>query len=210
MLEIFAYAFGIMYTPGPANLLSLNAGLKAQTPSALRFCCGIASAMFLLFLLFGYFGSLLIKPSYQLLISLAGCLYISYLALRITLASIRQIKQNICKVPQKNFDDQEGMLSYKAGLCLQLLNPKAFIAILPIVTVQFPNAGISGSAIVIYSLLLSCLAFGAPLSYVLMGSHCRRLVQGTPWLSYINLSMAALLFYTAFGIFYQHVLAQWV
>jgi len=63
MVEIFAYAFGIMYTPGPVNLLSLNAGLNDEVSSALRFCVGVGLAMLLLFLLFGYTGAWLAVPT---------------------------------------------------------------------------------------------------------------------------------------------------
>ncbi len=37
MADIFAYAIGIMYTPGPINLLGLSSGLNKQTRSHLGF-----------------------------------------------------------------------------------------------------------------------------------------------------------------------------
>ena len=64
MLEIFIYAFSIIYTPGPVNLLSLNAGLKGHAMASARFCVGVGCAMLLLFLAFGYTGVWLIEPSY--------------------------------------------------------------------------------------------------------------------------------------------------
>ena len=35
MLAIIAYALGVMYTPGPVNLLGLNVGINGQGKQAL-------------------------------------------------------------------------------------------------------------------------------------------------------------------------------
>ena len=146
MVEIFAYAFGIMYTPGPVNLLSLNAGLNDEVSSALRFCVGVGLAMLLLFLLFGYTGAWLVNPSYQLLISLAGSAYIAYLAWQIAKSSLTaQVS-----VDYEDTLDKAGKLNLKSGLFMQLLNPKSFVAILPIATIQFPQAQITGMSIGIW------------------------------------------------------------
>jgi len=205
MVEIVTYAFGIMYTPGPANLLSLNAGLNGHISSALRFCLGIACAMLLLFLLFGYTGAWLVIPSYQLVISCIGSLYIAYLAYKIARASINPAST-------ESFDRKEAgdnKLNFKSGLIMQLLNPKAFVAILPIATVQFPAAQISGSSILLWSLLLSSLAFGAPSSYLMMGARLGKLIRHPRYFRFLNLSMALLLLYVAGDIAYSHVYLKW-
>lgn len=201
MVEIVVYAIGIMYTPGPANLLSLNAGLNGRISSTLRFCLGVACAMLLLFLLFGYTGGWLVSPRYQWLISCAGSLYIAYLACKIAWASIGS--SAVEPVVQEGVADSN--LSFQTGLFMQLLNPKAFIAILPIVTVQFPAAQISGSSILVWSLLLSCLAFGAPSSYMMMGARLGKLIRHPGYFRLLNLAMASLLLYVAADIAYNHV-----
>jgi len=192
MVEILAYAFGIMYTPGPVNLLSLNSGL--QTRLQLRFCAGVGCAMLLLFLCFGYAGAWLVSPQYQPIISLLGVSYIAYLAFKIFRASVNVSAH--C-VPT---------LSFKAGFWMQLLNPKAPVAILPIVTVQFPAAEISGIAISGWSLLLSMMAAGAPTSYMLAGRHLSRFIHHPRWFRALNMLMAFLLLYVAGDIFLNHVL----
>lgn len=203
MVEILAYAFGIMYTPGPANLLSMNAGLNGHLRSTIAFCLGVASAMLLLFILFGYTGAWLVGPRYQLLISCLGSMYIMYLAYKIGWASIRT------PVAEAVEQTSTHRLNYKAGLIMQLLNPKAFVAILPIVTVQFPEAQISGEAIIVWSLLLSCMAFGAPASYLLMGAHLGKRIREPRYFRVLNLCMAALLLYVAGDIAYNHVYLKW-
>lgn len=206
MVEILVYAFGIMYTPGPSNLLSLNAGLNGYIRSTLRFCLGVASAMLLLFLLFGYAGEWLLNPSYQLLISCIGSLYIAYLAFKIAWASMQP---NSAEAMEQS-KVKESELGFKTGLVVQLLNPKSFVAIFPIVTVQFPAAQISGEAILVWSLILSGMALGAPVSYLLMGSRLRILIRHPYYFRLLNFCMALLLFYVAGDIAYSHAYLKWV
>lgn len=211
MVEILVYAFGIMYTPGPANLLSLNAGFNGEIRNTLQFCMGVACAMFLLFLLFGYTGALMVKPSSQLIISLCGSLYIAYLAFKIARESkgmSEELKTGQVVTRQEETQKNQAVtknIGFRSGLMLQLLNPKAFVAILPIVSVQFPAAQISGASILTWSLLLACLAFGAPCSYLLMGSRLRKLIIQPRYVRLLNIAMAPLLLYVAVEIAYSQV-----
>ncbi|OUS28115.1 transporter ['Osedax' symbiont bacterium Rs2_46_30_T18] len=204
MVEILAYALGIMYSPGPLNLLSLNAGLNGQIRSTLRFCIGVGCGMLLLFLLFGYTGAWLVNPRFQLLISTIGSLYIAYLAYKIGWSSIRSAPSG--SVEQT--DTTIGKLNFKSGFTMQLLNPKSFIVILPIVTVQFPAAQISGGSIILWSLLLSSMAFGAPSSYLLMGARLGKLIRQPRFFRLLNVAMSLLLFYVAADIGYNYVYLQ--
>ncbi len=200
MVEILAYAFGIMYTPGPVNLLSLNQGLNGQL--RLNFCIGVGCAMLLLFVLFGYTGTLLVSEQYQILISIAGCLYIFYLAYKIARANI-MISQDPEEVTKA-----EDTLTFRSGLLMQLLNPKAPVAILPIATVQFPAAGISGNIIMVWSVILATMAFGAPSVYMLMGKHLSRFITRPQSFRLLNSAMALLLFYVAGDIAWNHVMIK--
>lgn len=193
MVEIILYAFGIMYTPGPVNLLSLNAGINNHMAKPVAFCLGVGAAMLVLFLLFGYTGSWLISPAWQLPASLLGCFYISYLAWKIGHSSPKGNSLSEAKTKVTSF-------GFKSGFLMQLLNPKAPVAILPIVTVQFPAAQISGLAITYWSVILAAMAFGAPGSYLLMGKRMRRYVSDYRYLRALNLGMALLLLYVAFEI----------
>lgn len=198
MVEILAYAFGIMYTPGPVNLLSLNTGLNAQT--RLKFCIGVGCAMLLLFVLFGYTGAWLLSPEYQMVISVLGCIYIAYLAFQIARVNV--------KVQARS--QPAATLTFRTGLLMQLLNPKAPIAILPITTVQFPAAEISGISILFWSLVLATMAFGAPTVYMLMGRYLNGWISKPSYFRMLNLAMAVLLFYVAGDIAYSHVLQAWI
>ncbi|MCT7656369.1 LysE family transporter [Oceanimonas sp. NS1] len=99
--------------------------------------------------MFGYSGALL-PVAFQAVIGLFGGLYILWLALKIGKTAIQST------TPAKADDAKVGQaaLSFRSGLLMQLCNPKAPVAILPIVTVQFPAVGISGAGIALWSVLL--------------------------------------------------------
>ncbi|MBD56947.1 LysE family transporter [uncultured Pseudoalteromonas sp.] len=195
MADIFAYAIGIMYTPGPINLLGLSSGLNKQTRSHLGFFIGVGSAMFILFVLLGYLGLQVINPQFLPYVSLIGCGYILYIAWKVAKAKV-----------QVNDTSADASLSFFDGLFMQLLNPKALVATLPIATIQFPSADITGAAIVFWSLILAILAFGAPTSYSLAGLVLGKQVSRPGVFNVFNKLMAVLLVYVALMIAYEHVL----
>ncbi|MEZ7186396.1 LysE family transporter [uncultured Pseudoalteromonas sp.] len=195
MADIFAYAIGIMYTPGPINLLGLSSGLNKQTRSHLGFFIGVGSAMFILFVLLGYLGLQVINPQFLPYVSLIGCGYILYIAWKVAKAKV-----------QVNDTSADASLSFFNGLFMQLLNPKALVATLPIATIQFPSADITGAAIVFWSLILAILAFGAPTSYSLAGLMLGKQVSRPGVFNVFNKLMAVLLVYVALMIAYEHVL----
>lgn len=195
MADIFAYAIGIMYTPGPINLLGLSSGLNKQTRSHLGFFIGVGSAMFILFVLLGYLGLQVINPQFLPYVSLIGCGYILYIAWKVAKAKV-----------QVNDTSADASLSFFDGLFMQLLNPKALVATLPIATIQFPSADITGAAIVFWSIILAILAFGAPTSYSLAGLMLGRQVSRPGVFNVFNKLMAILLVYVALMIAYEHVL----
>ena len=107
---------------------------------------------------------------------------------------------------QVNDASADASLSFFDGLFMQLLNPKALVATLPIATIQFPSADITGAAIVFWSIILAILAFGAPTSYSLAGLMLGRQVSRPGVFNVFNKLMAILLVYVALMIAYEHVL----
>lgn len=194
-MEIVAYALGVMYTPGPVNLLGLNAGFNGQARTSLGFFIGVGLAMLTLFLLFGWAGAAWVRGDMLAVVGVAGCGYILYLAIKIARSSIDMDK--VRQAPR--------MLQFRDGLIMQLCNPKAMIATLPIATIQFPAAGIHGMSLLFWSLGLAALAFGAPGSYALMGAVVGKRLENPRLLKGFNLAMAALLVWVAISIGYEHV-----
>jgi threonine/homoserine/homoserine lactone efflux protein len=195
MLEIFAYAIGIMYTPGPINLLGLHSGMNGKAREYTGFCLGVASAMFILFILLSFLGEQIIYPALLPYISLIGCSYILYIAWKVIRASVK------VSVTTK----QVAILSFWDGLTMQLLNPKGLVATLPISTIQFPAAGVSGGAIFFWSFVLAVLAFGAPKSYSIVGMIMGKKIENPAYFKMFNLLMSGILVFVAMSIGYEHV-----
>jgi len=195
MLTILTYAFGIMYTPGPANLLGIHCGLNDKVNAHIGFFIGIGCAMFILFSALGFLGNSFTNPILLPYISLLGCCYIVYIAWK-----VKGSRVNVSSTPSEN-----KVLSIWDGLFMQLLNPKALLATLPIATIQFPAENIQGNSIVIWSIGLSILAFGAPLSYSLIGLLIGKKLNNPIYFKRFNLFMSVLLVSVAINIGYEYV-----
>lgn len=195
MLTIITYAFGIMYTPGPVNLLGIHSGINGKVTDHIGFFIGIACAMFILFVTLGFLGNTFINPEFIPYMSLLGCCYILYIAWKI-------MRVRVSVNPSSG---EDRVLSIWDGLFMQLLNPKGLIATLPIATIQFPSEGIQGSAIVIWSIGLSVMAFGAPFSYSLIGLLIGKKLNNPNYFKIFNIFMAMLLVTVAINICYEYV-----
>lgn len=195
MLEIFLFALATMYSPGPVNMLALFSGITHYGWRILRFCAGVGVAMALLFLVTGYVGRSVMTPTLQGIAALLGSAYIAYLALKIFRASFQA---TMTQPSQRN-------LTFVSGFLMQLTNPKAMIAVLPIVTIQFPKAHIDGMGILVAALLLGVMAGGAPTSYFSAGHSLKQAVLNPKVLSTIQRGMALLLLLVA-GQFVYHAI----
>ncbi|WP_027252499.1 LysE family translocator [Photobacterium halotolerans] len=195
MLEIWLYAFSIMYSPGPVNLLSFNTGLNNKTNKNTGFFMGVSFAMLILFLSLSFLSHSVVHETIIPYISILGCTYMLFLSWKL-FTSGRQLENTSVALSDLKFRD---------GLMLQLLNPKGFIACLPIVTIQFPAQNISGLQALIFSIALSVFAFGAPLSYSLTGRLIGQRVNSSAFFKKFQLFMAILLAYVAMKIAYTHI-----
>ncbi|WP_288461949.1 LysE family transporter [uncultured Pseudomonas sp.] len=168
-MEIVLYAFSVIYSPGPGNALGLNAGLRGQARRALGFYAGVGCAMLVLFLALGYAGAVVVSGALLPWLALLGGGYCLYLGYRIARAA----------PPTAEGEGAATRLTFASGLLIQGLNPKAWLAVLPIATVMFPAAQVTGGKIALWSLPLALSACGAPASYALLGALLGRyLVRG--------------------------------
>lgn len=194
MLSMILYAFGIMYTPGPINLLGMNLGINKKFKQSKGYFAGVGSSMLILFLLYGYTGEKIIKKEYLLYISIIGSAYILYLAVKLFKSNTKIAKPGDVK-----------LISYKEGLLMQLMNPKATLATLPIATIHFPANQITGIEILLISIILAMMAAGAPIAYSFLGERFSNVVRKESVLHTFNIGMAVLLAYVAVSIFWDHV-----
>ena len=200
-MDIFLYAFSVMYSPGPVNLMGLNAGLTGKLRRSTGFYIGVGSAMLLMFVLFGYTGEAIISQAALPYISLLGGFYTLYLAYQVFTA--RTVVEEASHAPHKT-------LTFWNGLVIQLLNPKGIVAVLPITSVMLPAAHITGASIFGVSALLGLAAVGAPWVYALLGALLGRRISGAAAFTWFNRSMGLALAACAwfmFHAFYMHVIS---
>ena len=197
-MDIFLYAFSVMYSPGPVNFMGLNAGLTGQFRRSTGFFIGVGCAMMLLFVVFGYTGEAIISQAALPYISLIGGVYTLYLAYQVFTAST---VVDETRAPAKT-------LTFWNGLVIQLLNPKGIIAVLPITSVMLPAAHITGVSIAAVSAVLAFGAFGAPWIYALLGAVLGRRINGASAFTLFNRCMGtalAVCAYFMFHAFYAHL-----
>ncbi|AUG08435.1 LysE family translocator [Pseudomonas sp. S09G 359] len=198
-MDIFLYAFSVMYSPGPVNLMGLNAGLTGKLRRSSGFYLGVGCAMLLMFVLFGYTGEAIISQAALPYISLVGGVYTLYLAYQVFTA--RTEVEESAGGPSKT-------LTFWNGLVIQLLNPKGIVAVLPITSVMLPAAHITGASIFVVSALLGLGAVGAPWVYAVLGAMLGRRINGAAAFTWFNRGMGLALAgcaYFMFHAFYLHL-----
>ena len=196
-MEIALYAFGVMYSPGPVNVLALNGGLNGRGRALAGYCIGVGTGMFCAFLVLGYIGEAVVRQSLLPYLAALGSAYILYLAWHLYTADV------------STAGDESGgtRLRFREGYLLQLLNPKGFVLILPVVTVMFPAAGITGIDIALYAGLIALGAIGAPASYAIAGALTGRRIRNARYLKAFNRIMALALVLVACSIAYDFFFA---
>jgi threonine/homoserine/homoserine lactone efflux protein len=193
MLQMLLYGIGIMYTPGPINIMGLTLGLNKKFKNSIGFFIGVGIAMFILFFIYGYTGEKFIKKDYLIYPSIIGGIYIFYLAIKV-------LKEDV------DIDDKlKKPLTLKDGFIMQIVNPKASLAALPIATINFPANNINGIKIIIMSVVFGLLVIGAPSVYCVFGQFFSDLIKRKKILLIFNKIMGAILLYVAFSIFKDHV-----
>lgn len=182
-MEIFLYTVSVMYSPGPVNFMGLNAGLTGQMSKTIKFFLGVGCSMLTLFLVFGYIGEAVVPHDYLHYIALVGAIYTFYLAYKMLTSEIH-VDTDTSEIKS---------LSFYNGFWIQTLNPKAILVILPVTTIMFPAAHITGNMIFIISLLISLGAAGAPLLYSYAGSILGKRISNKSWFNRLNKMMGIML-----------------
>lgn len=202
-MEIFLYAFSVMYSPGPVNVMGLNAGLTGQFRRTVGFFIGVGCAMFALFLVFGYTGEALISRSVLPYLALIGGLYTLYLAYKVFTSKV--------VLPGKTEETQQAdkPLTFWNGFLIQALNPKGMMVVLPITTVMFPAAHVTGISIVVVSTMIALGGAGAPGIYSLLGAVLGKRITKESYFNFFNRLMGiALAICAAFMLYDFYVHAQ--
>ncbi|MFJ2362685.1 LysE family translocator [Pseudomonas sp. NPDC087697] len=200
-MEIFLYAFSVMYSPGPVNFMALNAGLTGRFRRSLGFFVGVGCALLVLFILFGYTGEAIISQAALPYISLVGGIYTLYLAYQVYTATtaVPGEANEQSAAPQQT-------LTFWNGFLIQLLNPKGIMVVLPITSVMLPASHITGASIAMVSALLAIAGGGAPGVYLLLGAILGRRITRESWFTVFNRLMGLALVVCAYFMFHEFYL----
>lgn len=192
-MEIFLYTLSVMYSPGPVNFMGLNAGLTGQFKKTIYFFMGVGSTMLMLFMIFGYIGAAIIPQNALHYIALFGALYTFYLSYQMLKTDI-----DICDETA-----EVQTLSFWNGFWIQALNPKGILVILPVTTIMYPTAHITGIHIFLVSLLISIGAAGAPCLYSWAGTVLGKKIKNKLWFNRINKAMGMMLIISGIFMLYD-------
>ncbi|WP_035362519.1 LysE family translocator [Acinetobacter calcoaceticus] len=192
-MEIFLYTLSVMYSPGPVNFMGLNSGLTGQFKKTIYFFMGVGCAMLMLFMIFGYAGAAIIPQKALHYIALLGACYTFYLAFQMLKADI-----------EINYETAEVQaLSFWNGFWIQALNPKGILVILPVTTIMYPTAHITGIHIFLVSLLISIGAAGAPCLYSWAGAVLGKKIKNKIWFNRLNKAMGMMLIISGIFMLYD-------
>ena len=136
------------------------------------------------------------SPEFLPIIGLVGCAYILYLAIGILRSHINtgdEVRDKVLK------------LKFRDGFIVQVFNPKAMLALVPITTVQLPAAGVTGIGIFFTACAIGILAMWAPGSYSYIGEISRHKMNIKKYLNVINKFTGVLLIFAAVAMFYGSV-----
>lgn len=192
-MEIFLYTLSVMYSPGPVNFMGLNSGLHGKFKQTLGFFVGVGCAVLFLFLTLGYLGEAIIPKSWLHYIALPGATYTFYMAFKMLNSNVESTNQT------------GQQLTFLNGFLIQLFNPKGILLILPVTTIMYPAAQITGAMIFVVSLIISIGASGAPLVYALAGSLLGNKISDPKWFNYLNKFMAIMLIVTGLSMLWDFI-----
>lgn len=195
MLGVILFCIGVMYTPGPVNILSLNCGMQRGPATHVPFCLGVGTALAFWFTLVGYAGAAVVGSGVLPIIAGLGTCFILYLGWKVVTSD----------VSLRRAEEPVAALDFKDGLLMQLLNPKAFMVVLPVTTILFPAVGIGGAAVAGWALGLGVLSVGAPLTYAAIGAMVSRRIENARYFRWLNFVMGVMLFLVAGDMAYEHV-----
>jgi len=194
LLATLAFIIPMCFTPGPNNVLCAahgsQHGLKGTMPLILGMAVGWSSLG-----LFVGAATVFIEENKELfqLLTYVGAAYIAYLAYKVATSS-----------PIDTEHEQADRLGFRTGMVLQVVNGKAWIHFLVLMTAF---GGLFGTGFAAKSLLvLLNLTFGLPavITWAAFGTLLRRVFSTEQSAKNLNMAMGAALFTVAIWIALPH------
>ncbi|CAK7014467.1 LysE family transporter [uncultured Phascolarctobacterium sp.] len=190
-LSFFTYTIITAVTPGPNNILALNATGRAGLKQSKNILLGIYSGFTCIMLICGLFSATLsvLLPGIMLYLKYIGATYIIWLAWHVAVSTPPDIS------------GQSLEQSFWRGFWLQFVNVKIILygitAFTGFILPYYQNPFSIGAFI----LLLSLIGNGATHLWAIAGAALSTFL-GRHW-RIANISMSCLLLFSAFNLFYE-------
>ena len=188
LFSFISYVFVVTFTPGPNNIMSMINATQYGYKKTLRFMLGVFTGFFVLLLVSSFSNLLLLQyiPKIKPYMKVAGGLYMLYLAISI----LKPKKESVDKVGKAG--------TFQTGVLLQLVNVKAILYCITVIsTFIIPNFQ-STIMLIIFSFLLALTGFVSINCWALFGSFFNKYIN--KYEKTFNIAMALLLTYSALMI----------
>ncbi len=189
LIPFLSYVFVVTFTPGPNNIMSMVNANKFGYKNTLRFMSGVFLGFVMIMLLCSYFNLFLynIMPKIQILMSILGALFMTYLALKIMFSS--------SSTQQKK---EKRLNSFSTGVAMQFVNIKVILYGITVISNFIIPYYKSNIALFLFSIFLAFVALVSTSCWALFGVFLQKFL--TKYEKPFNMAMGLLLIYSAISI----------
>ena len=191
IIALISFVAVTTYTPGPNNISAASMGVLYGYKRTLPYMLGMVSGFFMMLTLSGLVSGFLLEkiPAFEVILRIAGALYILWLAWHTLRASY-------------TFDEEEETkpLGFIQGFLLQVLNVKVIIYGLTLYGTFLAGKIPSLLVLVLSALAFASVGFTSVSLWTLFGAGIRRYLNRPKVRLVVNVALALLLVYTAVDI----------
>ena len=185
LLAFGMYVVMTTFTPGPNNLMAMSNGLHTGFRRTIKFLIGVFAGFIVVMSIcaFANFAFMKFVPTLHGWLSLFGAGYMIYLAIHIMRSQPHVEEEN------------QGLNTFKAGLSMQLINPKLILYGLTVFSNFIIPIYQSIPVLMLFVLFLAIVGLIATSSWAYFGVVFRTFFA--KYERFINIAMGLLLIYTA-------------
>lgn len=187
IIALISFVAVTTYTPGPNNISAASMGVLYGYKRTLPYMLGMVSGFFMMLTLSGLVSGFLLEkiPAFEVILRIAGALYILWLAWHTLRASYA-------------FEEEETKpLGFIQGFLLQVLNVKVIVYGLTLYGTFLAGKIPSLPYLVLSALVFASVGFTSVSLWTLFGAGIRRYLNRPAVRRTVNIILALLLVYTA-------------
>lgn len=187
IIALISFVAVTTYTPGPNNISAASMGVLYGYKRTLPYMLGMVSGFFMMLTLSGLVSGFLLEkiPAFEVILRIAGALYILWLAWHTLQASYV-------------FEEEETKpLGFIQGFLLQVLNVKVIVYGLTLYGTFLAGKIPSLPYLVLSALVFASVGFTSVSLWTLFGAGIRRYLNRPAVRRTVNIILALLLVYTA-------------